>query len=88
VWNTNVGNQLFTYPCHSGVVNALAWSPDSRRIASASYKAVQVWDATTGDSVFTYQGHHDWVRSVAWSPDGTRIASSGDDKTVQLWVSA
>ncbi len=67
-------------------VNALAWSPDGTRIASASNdKTVLVWDAATGNPFFTYRGHSRWVYAVAWSPDGIRIASAGTDKSVQVW---
>ena len=74
------------YDGHTDWVNALAWSPDGTRIASASKdKTVQVWDATTGDTLVTYRGHTRWVYAVAWSPEGSRIASGGNDKTVQVW---
>ncbi|SRR6266849_2890496 len=76
---------LYTYRGQSDGVQAVAWSPDSRRIASAS-DDVQVWDAATGGNVLTYMGHHSHgVNAVAWSPDGKRIASAGGDVTVQVW---
>ena len=71
---------------HSDIVSAVAWSPDGKRIASASLDStVQVWNATDGSSPFTYKGHSNVVNAVAWSPDGKRIASAGYDYTVQVW---
>ncbi len=83
------GSLLYTYRGHSALVNAVAWSPDGRRIASGSYDhTVQVWDAANGSHAFTYRGHSNPVNAVAWSPDGRRIASGSNDKTVQVWDAA
>ena len=80
------GKPLMTYSGHTHMVSALAWSPDGKRIASASRdKTVQVWDAQTGQHLFTYRGHSDDVNTVAWSPDGKYLASGGRDNTVQVW---
>ena len=74
---------------HSSRVTAVAWSPRSTNVATASYdKTVRVWDTSHGFSIITYQGHWDRVQTLAWSPDGTRIASAGDDSTVQVWDAA
>src|SRR5216683_1165985 len=89
IWWITGPYPLYTYRGHSLGVNAVAWSPDSKRIASGSDDGtVQVWDATDGRHVFTYRGHSDRVQAVAWSPDGTRIASASYDNTVQVWNAA
>src|SRR6266567_2661159 len=86
-----VGTPLYTYRGHAALVNAVAWSPDGKRIASGSGdRTVQVWDATTGRNLLTYRGRAGWlwgtlVNAVAWSPDGKRIASVSDDQSAQVW---
>ena len=84
--HTLIAHIYTTYRGHTSSVQGVAWSPDSRYIASGSHdKTVQIWDASTGKHVFTYRGHSQTVYAVAWSPDGKRIASAGQDKTVQVW---
>ncbi|MFL5705087.1 MAG: WD40 repeat domain-containing protein, partial [Ktedonobacteraceae bacterium] len=71
---------------HTASVSAVAWSPDGKQIASASYdKTAQISNAMTGSSVFTYKSHSDWVFSIGWSPDGRYLVSSAADKTAQVW---
>ncbi|MBV9232303.1 MAG: serine/threonine protein kinase [Chloroflexi bacterium] len=80
------GTTLYTYHGHHDIIEAAVWSPDGKRIASASKdRTVQVWDAADGGNVFIYTGHSDIVDAVAWSPDGKRIASASLDKTVRVW---
>jgi len=84
-----LGSILYTYRGHTDIVEAAAWSPDSKRIATASRdKTVQVWHATSDGNIFAYTKHTDSVASVAWSPDGKRIASASLDRTVQVWDAA
>ena len=74
---------------HLASVNALAWSPDGKFIASASDDTfVQVFDAATGTRRLIYRGHTEEVAAVAWSPTGQLIASGGQDRTVQIWNAA
>ncbi len=65
---------LYTYRGHSDQISTVTWSPDGKRIASASWDGtVQVWDATDGNNAHTYLGYSPGA-PVTWSPDGTQIA--------------
>ncbi|MGI9061546.1 MAG: HEAT repeat domain-containing protein [Ktedonobacteraceae bacterium] len=77
---------IYVYQNHHDIVNAVAWSPDSTRIASASDdKTVQVWDALTGSKPFVFGGHTAQVDTVAWSPNGQLIASGSVDGIIEIW---
>jgi WD40 repeat protein len=70
---------------HGALVNAVAWSPDGRRVASASSdRTARVFDAATGRCLRRFAGHGDDVNGVAWSPDGTRIATASFDGTARV----
>ncbi|HEY7126564.1 MAG TPA: protein kinase [Ktedonobacterales bacterium] len=81
--------QGFIFTGHLASINALAWSPDGKLIASASDDTfVQVFEATTGTRRLIYRGHAEEVATVSWSPNGRLIASAGQDRTVQVWDAA
>jgi eukaryotic-like serine/threonine-protein kinase len=86
VWDALSGERSYTYREHFFYVQAIAWSPDGTKIASASADTrVQVWDVASGHTLLTFRGHSARVNAVCWSPDGQVIASASDDRTVQIW---
>lgn len=71
---------------HSASVNALAFTPDSHSLISASHDfSVRLWDLRTGREVRTLGKHTREVLTLAMCPDGRCVLSGSADKTLKLW---
>ncbi|KAF7979201.1 hypothetical protein HWV62_43134 [Athelia sp. TMB] len=80
---------LKTFEGHTGYVWSVAYSPNGKRIASASADGtIQVRDPETGEAVGApFRGHTAPIRSIAYSPSGHSIVSGSEDGTVRMWDS-
>ena len=83
------GRALLTLTSHGDAVYAVAFSPDGKRLATASLDGTAIiWDAATGNELLTLTGHAGEVFSVAFSPDGKRVATGSNDRTAKVWDAA
>ena len=71
---------------HIGPVGVSSFSPDGRRIVTASDdNTARVWDSETGEEIVLLKAHSGSVYSASFSPDGRRIVTASADNTARLW---
>ncbi|MGA2259761.1 MAG: WD40 repeat domain-containing protein [Thermoguttaceae bacterium] len=85
VRDSATGKLLRTLRGHKEAATALAFSPDSKRLAGGGVdSSVIVWDLD-GDRKVPYRGHVGAITTVGFSPDGRSLVTAGADRTVRLW---
>ncbi len=85
VLDTVTATELSVLKGHSGRLNAVAFTPDGTRVATANGKVVRVFDAKTGKPAGEINGHSEKVTAVAFTPDGKRLVTGSADKTAKVW---
>ncbi len=77
--------ELAVFRKHDSGVNSASFSPDGRRIVSASNDTtVRLWDVASDKELAKFE-HDSGVNSASFSPDGRRVVSASNDTTVRLW---
>lgn len=71
---------------HSAAVQGVVFTPDSRRVLSASLdRELRVWHAESGETLKVMRGHIGGVYSLALRTDGRMALSGSSDRTVRAW---
>ncbi|MGE0605984.1 MAG: protein kinase [Pirellulales bacterium] len=76
VFDASNGAQNNVFGSHRNYVQGIAFSPDSKRIASAGQDAVRVWNIEQGRELFALPVGFQ-PNQVAFHPDGKRLAVAG-----------
>jgi WD40 repeat protein len=73
------------FPGHPGGLHVLAFSADSKRLASGGGdNTARVWDLASGKSQ-ALAGAADWIMRLAFSSDGMMLGATCLDRSVWLW---
>jgi WD40 repeat protein len=86
VWDVHSGQEVLRLD-HGGRMQSVVFSPDGRRIATASEWTARIWDAQTGSQQLCIQSEGP-MHVVAFSPDGRRLGTGEWENSARVWDSA
>jgi len=85
LWGKCKSDELFKLGGHSGIVSAVAFSPDGNTLASAGHdRVVKLWDLVKRREIGSLV-HEDSVQQLAFSADGKTLATAATSQGVTLW---
>jgi WD40 repeat protein len=71
---------------HNNNINALAFSPDGRRLITGAWdNNAVIWNVQTGAIEQVLKGHKETLFAVAFTRDGQRVITGSYDHTLKLW---
>jgi WD40 repeat protein/serine/threonine protein kinase len=84
IWETATWNRIFHLPGHTEPVRGLAFSPDSQRLATASYDGtVKLWNMGNGQEILAVYRYFGPFYGLAFTPDGHQLLGAAWD--LKLW---
>jgi serine/threonine protein kinase len=88
LWSLCRGSELYTFQGHSNNVSAVAISPGTKLLATASFDDnVRIWDLKTYAPIVVLTNPHSstlHAQLLAFSPDGNQLATA-DSEGVVVW---
>ena len=79
------GQERLRWMAHSGVITAVAVSPDERHVLSFGGGLLCESDMETGEPRLRWERHSGPVQAVVFIPQGDRVVSGSEDATLRVW---
>ncbi len=71
---------------HSGHVEVVKFSPDSKFLVSGSSdKTIKLWNISNKQCAHTFEGHGGSIKALAFSHDGKILVSGSDNAMIMVW---
>jgi WD40 repeat protein len=93
LWDLNTRKKLYALKNECGAVNAVAFSPDGKLLAtgckatnhaSSNFGTITIWCISTGDRVASWEGDRNSVLALAFLNDRC-LSSAGLEGSVRFW---
>ncbi len=80
LWSVATGKRLHRFVGHTGTPSRVAFSPDSRILATAdSDQMIKLWSTQTGKLLKTLTNAGSSITQIRFSPDGRRLTALAED---------
>jgi WD40 repeat protein len=86
LFDLETGLQIRTLRRDSGILKALAFSPDGKTLISSGLsQRIELWNVFTGKLISEFVTHAYAVNALAFGKDGKSFVSGDRGKTIQFW---